>query len=388
MQYRPLFAALFLCTAPLQAQNLRVALAAGNVTQCGIDDVRDKLLATGRFQAVDVLDVVSSTPDLATMQGYQAIMTWTNQDYFDRVTLGDRLADYVDWGGGVVVATFGNAAGIGGRYIGGRWLAGGYEVIDSQSNFVSDPATLGTILAPGHPLMVGVSNLSASYAARPTTTNLVQGLTIAQWSDGRILAAVGDMPGRVDIGLFPPSSDCIGVYWNSAGDGTTLMANALEYVTSGGANFTTFCDPADPNSTGQPTHLLATLSGAAGSGLHLNANAGPAGQFTYLLVGSAAADPGLALSQGHLCLGTGAGAQLGRYNVIGGELNSVGIFDSNGVWTNLVGTSATGSGFDVPQALPLIGSPTIAAGETWYFQLWFREAGGASNFSNGVGYTF
>ncbi|MEZ5976231.1 MAG: hypothetical protein R3E96_15740 [Planctomycetota bacterium] len=82
-----------------------MALAAGNVTQCGIDDVRDKLLATGRFQAVDVLDVVSSTPDLATMQGYQAIMTWTNQDYFDRVTLGDRLADYVDWGGGVVVAT-------------------------------------------------------------------------------------------------------------------------------------------------------------------------------------------------------------------------------------------------------------------------------------------
>ncbi|MEZ5976229.1 MAG: hypothetical protein R3E96_15730 [Planctomycetota bacterium] len=119
----------------------------------------------------------------------------------------------------------------------------------------------------------------------------------------------------------------------------------------------------------------------------MNANAGPAGQFTYLLVGSAAADPGLALSQGHPAWAP-ARAQLGRYNVIGGELNSVGIFDSNGVWTNLVGTSATGSGFDVPQALPLIGSPTIAAGETWYFQLWFREAGGASNFSNGVGYTF
>jgi len=58
------------------------------------------------------------------------------------------------------------------------------------------------------------------------------------------------------------------------------------------------------------------------------------------------------------------------------------------VLQNQVGTSTVGSGFDVPATVPITGSPTISAGSTWHFQLWHREAAGASNFSNGLSVTF
>ncbi|HPF13737.1 MAG TPA: hypothetical protein PLJ12_05680 [Planctomycetota bacterium] len=53
-----------------------------------------------------------------------------------------------------------------------------------------------------------------------------------------------------------------------------------------------------------------------------------------------------------------------------------------------MGTSGVTSGYDVPNTVPITGSPTIVAGSTWHFQLWHRENGGASNFSNGLSVTF
>ncbi|HRV81325.1 MAG TPA: hypothetical protein P5218_07815, partial [Planctomycetota bacterium] len=193
----------------------------------------------------------------------------------------------------------------------------------------------------------------------------------------------GTMPGRVDLGFFPPSSDCSAGYWNSTTDGTTLLANALESVSGGVFAISTFCDPANVNSTGLPAQMTGNLNSGSGSGLHLECSQGPSTQFGYFLVGTGSADPGTPLSQGRLCLALTAGNQFGRYNGVGGGGNSVGQFDGAGIFQNLVGSSAVGSGFDVPSALPTIGG-TIQAGETWHFQLWYREAAGQSNFSNGL----
>ena len=91
---------------------------------------------------------------------------------------------------------------------------------------------------------------------------------------------------------------------------------------------------------------------------------------------------------GALCLLLGAGNSIGRYNVSGSQFNSLGQFDANGELQNVVGTSAPGSGYDVPVTVPIAGSPQIMTGETWHFQLWHRETGGLSNFSNGLSITF
>lgn len=160
----------------------------------------------------------------------------------------------------------------------------------------------------------------------------------------------------------------------------------IEYTTGGGLS--TFCDPAANNSTGLPTVLTGAMSAPGGSGLHLEAAQGPPGQFGYFLVGTAPQDPGAAVGSGFLCLSLTGGNLVGRYNVGGGNLNSIGLFDGSGILQNGVGTSSVGSGFDVPSALPLPGSPSIQSGETWHFQLWHREDGGDSNLSNGLSVTF
>ena len=152
-----------------------------------------------------------------------------------------------------------------------------------------------------------------------------------------------------------------------------------------------YCAMGTPNSSGQPAVLLGSTT-SAGSGLHLEVTSGPPGQLGYLLVGTHSVDFGYQpLGNGLLCLRTGIGMEIGRYNVPSLGRNSVGQFDGNGVLQNLVGTSTSGSGFDVPMTLPFTGDPTILAGETFYFQAWFRDntaGSGQSHASNGLAFTF
>ena len=172
---------------------------------------------------------------------------------------------------------------------------------------------------------------------------------------------------------------------------TSATTGGFQSMTLGqfdeGGTQNTFCDPSTANSTGLPTRLVANLGTGIGSGLHLDALQGPPGQFGYFLVGTAPSEPGLPLGQGRFCLAVTGGNGFARYNVFGDARNSVGQFDAAGVLQNLPGTSTTGIGFDVPTFVsPVLGS--ITTGSTWHFQLWHREAGGSSNFSNGLSVSF
>lgn len=152
----------------------------------------------------------------------------------------------------------------------------------------------------------------------------------------------------------------------------------------------TFCCPAQLTSSGSPTWLSGSFGSGVGSGLHLEVQGGPTSEIGYFLVGNEA-QAGIPVSNGNFCL-VGTGGTFWRYSVAGGELNSVGRFDANGVLQNLVGTSLTGTGYDVPSDKPTWGGiEPILSGQTWHFQFWHRDtpAGvGTSNFSNGLSVTF
>ncbi|MEZ5975574.1 MAG: hypothetical protein R3F17_17195 [Planctomycetota bacterium] len=167
------------------------------------------------------------------------------------------------------------------------------------------------------------------------------------------------------------------------------LASAGGVTTSnlGSQSISTFCDPADLNSAGMSTTLSGAFGSGTGSGLHLDVTQGPSGEFGYVRVGTAASDPGIAISNGHMCLSIVAGNIFGRYTVPGVQ-NSIGQFNAAGVLVNLAGTSSTGTGYDVPSTVPISGDPTIVAGATWHFQVVHREPGGQWNFSNGLTVTF
>lgn len=190
------------------------------------------------------------------------------------------------------------------------------------------------------------------------------------------------------------NSSGVHVYDPVAGTSTPVASVSGYFINplSDGTVGTLFCDPGANNSTGGPAMLSATTGSGVGADLHLEMVGGPPSEFGYFLIGTAAetVNP-IPISGGFLCLSVTGGNSFGRYNVTGGNLNSIGSFDASGVFQNLVGTSTVGSGYDVPNTVPITGSPTIMAGETWHFQGWYRDTpagGGSSNLSNGLSYTF
>ena len=220
---------------------LRVLLtgAADISGTAGFVDTQNKLLDIGDFIVVDAHDASQggTLPTLSQLQNYDAVMVWSNGTYISDIDLGNLLADYVDAGGAVVCAVFETSTTTIGRSLLGRWADENYWIIQQRSGNTASFASLGTINDPSHPTVQGVSSLTASTAFRPSTTMLVPGgQTIATWDDGIPLIAVNDaMPGRVDLGMYPPSSDTGAGWWQVGTDGAVIMANALKYAASGGA---------------------------------------------------------------------------------------------------------------------------------------------------------
>jgi hypothetical protein len=359
--------------APQGLPRVAIAAAAANsLTACPFTDMQTKLMLTGRFAAVDLIDVVNATPELTVLDDYAAVITWSDTQYDDSVALGEHLAAYVDQGGGVVVAGFATFTSYSGTFLGGRWLTGAYEVIRHTAGLQSGPASLGAVLDPSHPVARNVNSLSGMLVARPFLTAnwaLNQGRVLLEWNDGRMLAAVSSVhPKRVDLGFVPVTTDCVNNYIDSSGDLMTLVANALEFAATGGTLGTSYC-VAMPNSSGQAASLL--INGSArvvDNDLELRAIGMPLGTNGYFLcsrVQGFVSNPGG--SQGNLCLGSGIGRFLQ-------QVQNSGTSGSIAIQANLL-------------ALPTSMGPIAAqAGQTWSFQAWFRDANPqlTSNFSRGA----
>ncbi|MEZ6020807.1 MAG: SUMF1/EgtB/PvdO family nonheme iron enzyme [Planctomycetota bacterium] len=162
----------------------------------------------------------------------------------------------------------------------------------------------------------------------------------------------------------------------------------LALYSSATAQMVTFCPP-NVNSTGSAATLSGAFGSGVGSGLHLEVTGGVPNEFGYFAVGDQVS-PATPISLGLLCLG-GGGARVYRYNASGTAWFSIGQFNAAGTFVNGAGTSAIGTGFDVPNTIPDGVPSQILLGDTWHFQFWYRDSpaqAGSSNLSNGLSVTF
>lgn len=215
-------------------------------------DPRDKLMATGLFSTVDIINATGigdgvGTPPLSTLLEYDAVLTWSNTSFDDAVSMGDVLADYVDAGGGVVIGVFANTSTHPDRYLQGRWLSDpGYIAIPQNGGFVDGVAAgLGEVFIEDHPILEGVdsffnnapigSNGQPFGAWRPAELSLTEDSTlVARWTTGETLIAIAPNPRVVEIGFHPVSSAVNAGYWDQTTDGGLIMANALLFAASQG----------------------------------------------------------------------------------------------------------------------------------------------------------
>lgn len=196
-------------------------------------DVKNQIAGTGIFEAEDItiINIATVTPTLEQLQSFAAVLVYSDAPgYEDSTEFGDNLADYVDWGGGVVVAVFSNAS----LPFNGRFDTDNYWVVKPSGQKSGTEKFLGTIHVSGHPILNKVGTFSGgSYSFRMSSVSLAAGASrIADWTDSRPLVATRIINGarRADLGFFPPSSVARNGFWRTTTDGALLMANALNWV--------------------------------------------------------------------------------------------------------------------------------------------------------------
>ena len=192
-------------------------------------DASDKLWATGRFERIRVHRTHQQMPSPTDLARYDGVIVNGNSS-FDGDTLGDRLADYVDAGGGVVlmwpVQTTGSIE------VAGRFKTDGYGTFTSTSFTSGDPVSGLDAVLPNHPILDGVTTIAAStHSVGPVL--LAGAQLVANWG-GTSLPLVATRTvqgGRVaSLDFFSASTDTLTSGWDATTDGAALMANALEWV--------------------------------------------------------------------------------------------------------------------------------------------------------------
>lgn len=170
---------------------------------------------------------------LADLEGYDIVVTsnntqWLGSGGVEPEIIGDLLADYVDDGGKVIVNQF--------VYSYDAWKLEGRFMDEQYGPFI--PSTtdaevvvgLGDILAPGHPLLEGVSELE--YSGFVQNVSLAPGaVAVAAWDNDELFLAANS--NVVALNLLPSLGNGGPLQWT--GDLGTIYENAVHYLA--GASF-------------------------------------------------------------------------------------------------------------------------------------------------------
>ena len=98
-------------------------------SQLAVDEFTD----TGKFSSVDTYSAEHTTPVLGDLTGYDAVLAYTARPPDDGEALGNVLADYVDSGGTLTLATYAFSGISGGIFsIAGRIMTEGYSPFTSK----------------------------------------------------------------------------------------------------------------------------------------------------------------------------------------------------------------------------------------------------------------
>ena len=173
----------------------------------------------GRFGELDYYDCSSDTPPVGVFVLYDVVIVGGVAEYGDYMLFGDRLADYVDQDG-LVVVEGGKLAHRSYGGIGGRWFDDGYSPYYTILRYpLEDPEDL-IIDQPDHYIFTGVERLwDCSW--RIDTTMREGATELAHFPDA---GGVAVNAAENVVGLNFLSSD----EW--IGEGYLIMANAACFL--------------------------------------------------------------------------------------------------------------------------------------------------------------
>jgi hypothetical protein len=200
--------------------------------------VKELLMCTGEFEGAEVFDLAASTPRLDDLLAFHAVLVWSDVAMDAPDVFGDALADYVDNGGGVVLATgsFSPGTQVGGRFasesrfpvaLGPVVAAGANLTVTQRSGFAWLPGV------DGHFVNNGLNAFDGGIASYQVATSSTGPYEVpAQWSNAVPAVILREAEpidtGRIAVANFLPPPDLVQPdSWLSDGDGDRLLANLL-----------------------------------------------------------------------------------------------------------------------------------------------------------------
>jgi hypothetical protein len=135
----------------------------------------------------DYFDARFGVPSISLLATYDCVITWANYAYYDATCFGDRLADFVDGGGHVVLGAF--AAFTSGNHLEGRIMTDTrrYCPVTGGNNHFSISSWDGT--CAGDCTHAGVAAYACTYRDYLT---LMSGYVCGRFQDGEIANAVNN----------------------------------------------------------------------------------------------------------------------------------------------------------------------------------------------------
>jgi hypothetical protein len=159
---------------------------------------------------VNIVNVTDSIPPLSFLEEYDAVLVWTTSPVTDAVALGERLGEYVDAGGGVVI--------------------GQMSFVDGTSvgTAVARKIDFSSISMPLHPILNGVDLLAFSFYSTDQWSNptLAPGATLIATDTPSGANAIAINAAENVIGLNMSGNHMRGGY----SEPVKLIVNALLFV--------------------------------------------------------------------------------------------------------------------------------------------------------------
>jgi len=180
------------------------------------------LMAQPDISAVDHFDCRTALPTLEYLQGYDVVIAVSDNNWYDRVAMGNLLADFVDAGGKLIVAVF-CWADDNGWALDGRFITEGYSpFVNLGGDNLYDWADLGAFNA-SHPVMAGVT-AAGDWYRDDVILGAGAGL-IAAWNDG--VPFVAEKNCVIAVNSYPGDNP------NFTGDVFLIIYNAVKYLDAG-----------------------------------------------------------------------------------------------------------------------------------------------------------
>lgn len=205
-------------------------------------DIVNKMNAySNNFTKVSSFNAYQGTPTWDDIKDYSRIIIYSDSyngyGFQNSASLGNLMADYVDAGGGLVVA-MGALCNGGSYYMSGRFQSGGYYALNPGGYHYYLSGYSG-FSAPdyNHPVLAGVSNCYWYYygytyiSYQPNVASGAKSIATFNYNGYQMVAEkTVNGVATVDINFFPMNAYNTGFWPGYTGDQDKLIRNALMYT--------------------------------------------------------------------------------------------------------------------------------------------------------------